>query len=126
MNKTQLVEQVAKRTGGSKAQSAEALEATLEAITAALRKGDEVAITGFGKFSVTKRAVRPGRNPATGQVIKIKASKTPRFSAGATLRKARRGQEEVMITLRAPQGWSGTRKKTPWRAGARRRRATLP
>ena len=51
MNKTQLVEQVAKRTGGSKAQSGEALEATLDAITAALRKGDEVAIPGFGKFS---------------------------------------------------------------------------
>ncbi len=94
MNKTQLIEQVAKRTGGSKAQSAETLKATLEAITAALRNGDEVAITGFGKFSVTKRAARPGRNPATGQAIKIKASKTPRFSAGATLRKAVAGKKK--------------------------------
>lgn len=93
MNKTQLVEQVAKRTGGSKVQSAEALDATLDAITAALRKGDEVAITGFGKFSVTKRAARPGRNPATGQAIKIKASKTPKFSAGATLRQAVAGKK---------------------------------
>jgi len=93
VNKTQLVEQVAKRTGGSKAQSGEALEATLDAITAALRKGDEVAIPGFGKFSVTKRAARPGRNPATGQAIKIKASKTPKFSAGATLRQAVAGKK---------------------------------
>ncbi len=93
VNKTQLVEQVAKRTGSSKAQSAEALEATIDAITAALRKGDEVAIIGFGKFSVTKRAARAGRNPATGQPLKIKASKTPKFSAGATLRKAVAGKK---------------------------------
>ncbi len=94
MNKTQLVEQVAKRTGYSKTQSAEAVEATLDAITGALQKGDEVAITGFGKFSVAKRAARPGRNPATGQAIKIKASKTPKFSAGATLRQAVAGAKK--------------------------------
>ena len=53
-----------------------------------LKKGDTVGITGFGTFSVTKRAARKGRNPATGEVIKIGASKTPRFSAGATLKAA--------------------------------------
>lgn len=93
MNKTELIEQVTQQTGGSKAQSAEALQATLDAITAALRKGDEVTIPGFGKFSVTKRPARPGRNPATRQAIKIKASKTPKFSAGATLRQAVAGKK---------------------------------
>jgi len=94
VNKTQLIEQVAKQTGGSKAQSADALQATLDAITTTLKKGDQVTIPGFGKFSVTKRAARPGRNPATGEAIKIKASKTPKFSAGATLRQAVAGKKK--------------------------------
>jgi DNA-binding protein HU-beta len=58
-----------------------------------LKKGDDVSITGFGKFSVTRRRARTGRNPATGQPIKIKASKTPKFSPGATFRQAVNGKK---------------------------------
>jgi DNA-binding protein HU-beta len=64
------------------------LDATLESIEAALASGQEVSITGFGKFTVADRAARQGVNPATGERIEIAASKSPRFSAGARLKEA--------------------------------------
>ena len=88
MNKSELVEAMAKDSGLSKADSGRALESFLTTVETTLRKGDEVAITGFGKFSVAKRGARTGRNPQTGAALKIKASKSPRFSAGATLKQA--------------------------------------
>jgi DNA-binding protein HU-beta len=88
MNKSELVEAMAKDSGLSKADSARALESFLTTVEKTLKKGDEVAITGFGKFSVAKRGARTGRNPQTGAAMKIKASKSPRFSAGATLKQA--------------------------------------
>ena len=88
MNKSQLVDAVAKDTGLSKAQAGQALESITTHISKTLKKGDEVALTGFGKFSVTKRAARKARNPQTGEMIKVKATKAPRFSAGATLKQA--------------------------------------
>ena len=88
MNKSELVEAMAKDSGLSKADSGRALDSFLTAVEKTLKKGDEVAITGFGKFSVAKRGARTGRNPQTGAALKIKASKTPRFSAGATLKQA--------------------------------------
>jgi DNA-binding protein HU-beta len=88
MNKSQLIEAVASDSGLTKADSSRAIESLLGTVTKTLKKGDEVAITGFGKFSVVKRAARQGVNPRTGEKVKIKASKAPKFSAGATLKQA--------------------------------------
>jgi DNA-binding protein HU-beta len=86
MKKGELIAEFAKRTEMSGAAAGVAVNTIIEIITERLKKGDTVGITGFGTFSVTKRAARKGRNPATGEVIKIAASKSPRFSAGATLK----------------------------------------
>ncbi|HNU84947.1 MAG: HU family DNA-binding protein [Pseudomonadota bacterium] len=85
MNKGQLVEVVAKALG-SKSAAEKAINATLKAVTDALKKGDKVTLVGFGTFSVTKRAARTGRNPQTGKEIKIKAKKVPKFTAGKALK----------------------------------------
>lgn len=92
MNKTELVEAVAKSTGASKAAAGALVEAVLDTITKALKKGDKVALTGFGSFEVRKRAARTGRNPQTGATIKVKASKAPAFRPGAGLRSAVNGR----------------------------------
>ncbi|HMJ33373.1 MAG TPA: HU family DNA-binding protein [Baekduia sp.] len=86
MNKTELIEAVAKDTGLTNADARKAVESLIATVGKTLKKGDEVAITGFGKFSVAKRGARTGRNPQTGATIKIKASKSPKFTAGATLK----------------------------------------
>jgi DNA-binding protein HU-beta len=86
MNKTELVESVAKDSGLTNADARKAIESFISTVGKTLKKGDEVAITGFGKFSVAKRGARTGRNPQTGATIKIKASKSPKFTAGATLK----------------------------------------
>jgi DNA-binding protein HU-beta len=88
MNKTELVEAVAGDSGLSKADSARAIESFVSTVGKTLKKGDDVVITGFGKFSVVKRAARMGVNPRTGEKVKIKASKAPKFSAGAGLKQA--------------------------------------
>jgi DNA-binding protein HU-beta len=88
MNKSQLIEAVASDSGLSKTDSARAIESLVDTVTKTLKKGDEVSITGFGKFSVVKRAARQGVNPRTGERVKIKASKAPKFSAGAALKQA--------------------------------------
>jgi DNA-binding protein HU-beta len=88
MNKSQLIEAVASDSGLSKSDSTRVIESLLDTVTRALRKGDEVTITGFGKFSVIKRAARQGVNPRTGERLQIKASKAPKFSAGAALKQA--------------------------------------
>ena len=91
MNKSELVEQIAQRSGLSKDQAGEALGATIAAIEDSLAAGEEIAITGFGKFSVAHRSAREGVNPATGERIQIAASKAPRFSPGAKLKDAVKG-----------------------------------
>jgi DNA-binding protein HU-beta len=88
MNKSQLITAVSSDSGLSKVDSARAIDSLLDTVTRTLKKGDEVSITGFGKFSVVKRAARAGVNPRTGEKVKIKASKAPKFSAGATLKQA--------------------------------------
>jgi DNA-binding protein HU-beta len=88
MNKLELVEHVASETDSSKAAAAAAIDAVIDGITKALKKGDEVRLVGFGTFSVKKRAAGKGRNPATGEEIKIAASKSARFKPGATLKTA--------------------------------------
>jgi DNA-binding protein HU-beta len=88
VNKSELVEQIAQRSGLSKDQAGEALGATIAAIEEGLAAGEEIAITGFGKFSVAHRNAREGVNPSTGQRIQIAATKAPRFSAGSKLKDA--------------------------------------
>ena len=88
MNKNDLVAQVAEGSELSKADSAKAVDAVFDAITKSLKKGQEVRLVGFGTFSVTKRRATEGRNPRTGEKIKIPASKQPKFRAGKQLKDA--------------------------------------
>ena len=88
MNKGELVEHVAKETDNSKVGAAAMIEATFDEIQKALKKGEEVRLVGFGTFSVKKRAAGKGRNPATGEEIKIPASKSARFKSGQGLKDA--------------------------------------
>ena len=91
MNRKELVNALATSTGSSKADADRSIAALIDIITANLKKGDNVALVGFGTFEVRKRAARNGRNPATGEAIKIKASKRPAFKAGVTLKAAVNG-----------------------------------
>jgi DNA-binding protein HU-beta len=88
MNKGDLVDIIAKNADITKKQAGEALNTTLESITKELKKGGKVTLIGFGTFDVSKRAARKGRNPRTGEPLKIKASKNARFKAGAGLKGA--------------------------------------
>jgi DNA-binding protein HU-beta len=88
VNKSDLVDAIAKSADLSKASAARALDATVDSIKKALKKGDTVSLVGFGTFKVGKRAARNGRNPRTGATIKIKAAKVPKFSAGKGLKDA--------------------------------------
>ena len=88
MNKSDLVSVMAKESGITMAQANAALNAAMEAIIQAIKKGERVTLVGFGTFSVAERKARVGRNPRTGEEIKIKAKKVPKFSAGAKLREA--------------------------------------
>ncbi|MEN9639372.1 MAG: hypothetical protein RLZZ262_1240 [Bacteroidota bacterium] len=85
MNKAELIEAIASSAKLSKADAKKALDGFIETTTKALKKGDRVALVGFGSFSVTKRAARKGRNPQTGKEITIKAKNVVRFKAGAEL-----------------------------------------
>ncbi|MBV9336731.1 MAG: HU family DNA-binding protein [Solirubrobacterales bacterium] len=88
MTKQEFVDQVADRAGLSKKDAAGAVDAFLDTVEDALKRGSEVTFSGFGKFSVSQRSAREGRNPATGEKIQIAASRVPRFTAGASLKKA--------------------------------------
>jgi DNA-binding protein HU-beta len=85
MNKAELISHLADEAGITKTQANTALDAFVDAVTKTLKKGDKVTLVGFGTFSVTKRAARNGRNPQTGEVIKIKARKVAKFKAGKEL-----------------------------------------
>ena len=88
MNKSELVDAIAAAAGLSKADAGRALDATVDAITGALKSGQSVSLVGFGTFSVRDRAARTGRNPRTGESIRIAASKNPAFKAGKALKDA--------------------------------------
>jgi DNA-binding protein HU-beta len=94
MNRSELIEALASKTGSSKTDADRAIGGLIEIISTTLKKGDSVALVGFGTFEVRKRAARNGRNPATGAAIKIKASKVPAFKAGATLKAAVNGPKK--------------------------------
>ena len=86
MNKAQLVEQIAEKSELSRREAEQAVDAALQTIEEELARGSEITLTGFGKFHVAERGARQGRNPQTGEPIQIKASRVPRFSAGAKLK----------------------------------------
>jgi len=88
VNKSELIDQIATSADISKAAAGRAVDATIAAVKAALKKGGEVSLVGFGTFYVGKRAARTGRNPQTGASIKIKAAKVPKFRAGKGLKDA--------------------------------------
>ncbi len=100
MNKNELIEAVAEKTGSSKAQAGRTVSALTETITEVLQKGDSISLPGFGTFEVRERGERNGRNPKTGEQLKktgeqlkISASKVPAFKPGATLKGAVNGQD---------------------------------
>ena len=88
MNKSELIDAIAKSADMSKAAAGRALDATIGAVKVALKNGDMVTLVGFGTFYVGKRAARNGRNPRTGETIKIKAAKVPKFRSGKALKDA--------------------------------------
>ena len=91
MTKSELVEHVAGRADLSKADAGRAVDAVIDTVEDSLRHGSEVNVSGFGKFHVTQRGARQGVNPRTGEPIQIAASRVPKFTAGAGLKKAVRG-----------------------------------
>jgi DNA-binding protein HU-beta len=94
MNRKELIDALAAKTEGTKADAERSIAALIEVISASLKRGDNVALVGFGTFEVRKRAARTGRNPKTGEELKIKASKVPAFKAGATLKAAVNGTKK--------------------------------
>ncbi len=88
MNKSQLVEVIAKKVDISKVKAGEIVDTIMQAITQALKNGDSVTLIGFGSFTTAKRAARVGRNPKTGKEIKIPATTTPKFRSGKALKEA--------------------------------------
>ncbi len=94
MNRKELIDALADKTGSTKADADRNIAALIDIITNSLKKGDNVALVGFGTFEVRKRAARTGRNPATGETIKIKAAKAPAFKAGAGLKAAVNGPKK--------------------------------
>ena len=94
MNRKELIDALATKTGSSKADADRNITALIDIITATLKKGDPVALVGFGTFEVRKRAARIGRNPKTGAELKIKAAKVPAFKPGAPLKAAVNGTKK--------------------------------
>ena len=88
MNKGELIEAIAKETKISKALAGKVVDSTINAVTTSLKKGDKVALVGFGTFSAAMRKARSGRNPQTGKEIQIPAAKVARFKAGKALAEA--------------------------------------
>ena len=88
MNKTELIEEIAKSADITKASATRALDAMIAAVTSSLQKNESVTLVGFGTFTVGERAARSGLNPRTKEAIKIKASRVPKFKAGKALKDA--------------------------------------
>ena len=94
MNKSQLIEVIAKKADISKAKAGDAVDAFVAAITSALKSGDAVTLIGFGSFSTAERAARVGRNPKTGKEIKIPKTKVAKFKVGKKLKEAVSGAKK--------------------------------
>ncbi len=94
MNRKELIEALAAKTESTKADAERNVGALIDIISGTLKKGDSLSLVGFGTFEVRKRAARTGRNPKTGEELKIKAAKVPAFKAGATLKVAVNGTKK--------------------------------
>jgi len=94
MNRKELIEALAAKTESTKADAERNVGALIDIISGTLKKGDSLTLVGFGTFEVRKRAARTGRNPKTGEALKIKAAKVPAFKAGATLKAAVNGTKK--------------------------------
>lgn len=94
MNRKELIEALAAKTESTKADAERSVSAMIDIISGTLKKGDSLTLVGFGTFEVRKRAARTGRNPKTGEALKIKAAKVPAFKAGATLKAAVNGTKK--------------------------------
>lgn len=94
MNRKELIEALAAKTESTKADAERNVGAMIDIISDTLKKGDSLTLVGFGTFEVRKRAARTGRNPKTGEALKIKAAKVPAFKAGATLKAAVNGTKK--------------------------------
>ncbi|MDZ7584005.1 HU family DNA-binding protein [Thiobacillus sp. 0-1251] len=94
MNRKELIEALAAKTESTKADAERNVGAMIDIISDTLKKGDSLSLVGFGTFEVRKRAARTGRNPKTGEALKIKAAKVPAFKAGATLKAAVNGTKK--------------------------------
>ena len=110
MNKSELVEAIASGTDLSKSQAERALNVTIEAINGALKKGDSVQLVGFGTFGVAKRNARKGKNPRTGEAIKIAARKVPKFTAGKGLKDLVNGVKKEAKPAAKPAAKGGAKK----------------
>ena len=88
MNKSELVASIAEQSGLKKTEAEKAVKAFIDTVTAEMKKGEKVQLVGFGTFEVATRPAREGRNPRTGETMKIKASKAPKFKAGKALKDA--------------------------------------
>ena len=120
MNKQELIGSVAETTGLSRSDASRAVEGVFDAIGAALKRGDEVRLVGFGTFSCSRRKASTGRNPRTGAPMEIKASSQPKFKAGKSLkdsvRRADRGLPRS-LTIHPPVCWNGSGGRLSGRAG---------
>ncbi len=88
MNKSELVASIAEKSGLKKTEAEKAVKAFIDTVTAEMKKGEKVQLVGFGTFEVAERPAREGRNPRTGETMKISASKAPKFKAGKALKDA--------------------------------------
>jgi DNA-binding protein HU-beta len=111
VNKSELVEAIANGTELSKSHAERALNVTIEAINGALKKGDSVQLVGFGTFSVAKRNARKGKNPRTGEAIKIAARKVPKFTPGKGLKDLVNGVKKEAAKPAAKPAAKGGAKK---------------
>jgi DNA-binding protein HU-beta len=93
MNKSELIDALAAQADVSKTAAGKSIDTLVEIITAAVAKGEDVALVGFGTFKPAKRAARTGKNPKTGEVLNIAATTVPKFSAGATFKAAVAGKK---------------------------------
>ncbi|MHB8111117.1 MAG: HU family DNA-binding protein [Syntrophorhabdaceae bacterium] len=121
MTKTEIIEKIAEEVKISKVAAAKAFDVFIGSISGAMKSGDKVTIIGFGTFSVASRKARKGRNPRTGEAIKIAASKTPKFSAGATLKATVNGKAAAKPAKKAQA--KVTKKASP---AAKPAKATKP
>jgi DNA-binding protein HU-beta len=123
VNKAELIEAVAGRLDGSKKSAAEAVEAVFDEIVRAVATGEKVAITGFGNFEKSDRAARTGRNPRTGEAVKIKATSVPEFRAGAEFKAVVSGKKKLAGAKKSAKKAAPAAKKSAKKAAPAKKSA---